>query len=184
MDIRQARKAAKLTQEELAKMIGVNRATLSKYESGQIEPSLSQLRKIAHALNVPVTTLWGLPEALEDKFNFAIDAVEANENGTLTFIPYNEMIKLRQEIEEQYQANADSFTKSDEGRKVISAYYKMNYAGRKEAVKRVCELAELKKYRLFDSQDATEPHASAQPSTSTPNEEKPPEGHSGPKDGK
>ena len=50
--IRRVRKAAHVTQEELAKRIGVNRALISKYETGIIEPSVSQLQKIALALGV------------------------------------------------------------------------------------------------------------------------------------
>ena len=43
--IRRVRKAAHVTQEELAKRIGVNRALISKYETGIIEPSVSQCYK-------------------------------------------------------------------------------------------------------------------------------------------
>lgn len=50
--IKNARKAAGLTQEELAKELGINRATISKYEKGMIEPSISQLNKIAKILNM------------------------------------------------------------------------------------------------------------------------------------
>ena len=57
MEIRRARKAAKMSQDELAKQIGVNRATLSKYENGQIEPSISQLEKIAEVLDVSLFNL-------------------------------------------------------------------------------------------------------------------------------
>ena len=56
-DIRTARKKAGLTQEKLAEKIGVNRATLSKYESGQIEPSFSQVENIAKALGVDLIEL-------------------------------------------------------------------------------------------------------------------------------
>lgn len=55
--IAEVRKAAKITQEELAKKLGINRATLSKYENGTIDLSLSQLQKIADALNVPLGAL-------------------------------------------------------------------------------------------------------------------------------
>ena len=57
--IRQARKAAGITQEELAHILGINRATLSKYESGVIEPSISQLISIASALNTSLPELLG-----------------------------------------------------------------------------------------------------------------------------
>ena len=48
--IRELRKAAKITQEELAKAIGITHATLSRYESGAIDPPTSQLQAIAAAL--------------------------------------------------------------------------------------------------------------------------------------
>lgn len=40
--IRRARKAANLSQNELADILGINRATVSKYESGQIELRATQ----------------------------------------------------------------------------------------------------------------------------------------------
>lgn len=55
--IRQIRKEKEMTQEELARKIGVKRAVISKYESGSIEPSLTQLQKIADALEVPLAKL-------------------------------------------------------------------------------------------------------------------------------
>lgn len=57
--IRKARKAAKITQEELAQIIGVNRATISKYENGDIVPSLAQLSKIARVLKTNVYEMIG-----------------------------------------------------------------------------------------------------------------------------
>lgn len=55
--IRDARKAAGVTQEQLAKLLGINRATLSRYESGDIDPPTSQIRRIASALNTSVHNL-------------------------------------------------------------------------------------------------------------------------------
>lgn len=55
--IRQIRKEKEMTQQELAQKIGVKRAVISKYESGSIEPSLTQLQKIADALEVPLANL-------------------------------------------------------------------------------------------------------------------------------
>lgn len=50
LKLAEARKAAKITQKELAEKLGINRATLSKYENGTIDLNLSQLQKIADAL--------------------------------------------------------------------------------------------------------------------------------------
>lgn len=63
--LRVARKAAKVTQEDLAGVLGVNRATISKYETGQIEPSLSQLQIIADKLNINLLDLIGLGDELD-----------------------------------------------------------------------------------------------------------------------
>lgn len=54
-EIRKARKEARITQDDLATFLGVNRATVSKYETGAIEPTLSQLEKIADFLGVNVS---------------------------------------------------------------------------------------------------------------------------------
>ena len=56
--IKEKRKQAGMNQTELASKIGVNRATLSKYENGQIDPTVSQLMKIADALNLPLFDLF------------------------------------------------------------------------------------------------------------------------------
>ena len=69
--IAEVRKAVKITQEELAKKLGINRATLSKYENGTIDLSLSQLQKIAEALGVEVWDLLDAPP-LPKKNNFFI----------------------------------------------------------------------------------------------------------------
>lgn len=55
--LRDARKAMKMTQEDLAKKIGVKRAVISKYETGLISPSADTLQKIANVLNVSVADL-------------------------------------------------------------------------------------------------------------------------------
>lgn len=55
--IKQMRKKKNMTQEELAKKIGVKRSVVSKYETGNVEPTVSQIRKIANALECSVYDL-------------------------------------------------------------------------------------------------------------------------------
>lgn len=57
--LQKARKAAGFTQEQLAKKLGVNRATISKYETGEISPSVDQLIKISNILDVSFDELIG-----------------------------------------------------------------------------------------------------------------------------
>lgn len=52
INLRNARKAANFTQDQLAKELGVNRATISKYENGEISPTVDQLIKICNILDV------------------------------------------------------------------------------------------------------------------------------------
>lgn len=60
--LRAARKAAKLTQEELAEKIGVKRSVISKYENGIIDPSISQVQSIADALGTTMLDITDFSE--------------------------------------------------------------------------------------------------------------------------
>ncbi|MBR0208431.1 MAG: helix-turn-helix transcriptional regulator [Oscillospiraceae bacterium] len=57
--IKEARKAAKLSQTELADMLNKTLRTVQKYESGEIEPSIATINSIAGALNVSPAELIG-----------------------------------------------------------------------------------------------------------------------------
>lgn len=49
-----ARVNANLTQEKLAKILGVSKTTVCNWENGLTEPSLSQLRKISELSGIPM----------------------------------------------------------------------------------------------------------------------------------
>lgn len=53
--IEEARKNAKLTQEELAARIGTNKSYISRVESGRTEPRVSTFYRIAAALGLQVS---------------------------------------------------------------------------------------------------------------------------------
>lgn len=55
--IKEARKKAGLTQKQLGFKIGVSSVTITRYERGERAPSTDQLKKIASALNIPITAL-------------------------------------------------------------------------------------------------------------------------------
>lgn len=55
--IKEARVKAKLTQEKLAQKAGISVFTLQKYESGDRNPKIESLQKIANALGIPITQL-------------------------------------------------------------------------------------------------------------------------------
>lgn len=58
--IKEYRKKKGITQDALAARIGINRATISKYESGAISPPMEQIVKIAQVLNTPLIDILGI----------------------------------------------------------------------------------------------------------------------------
>ena len=58
-NIRAARKALKMSQDELADAIGANRVTISRYETGSYLPSVPALERLAQALNMTPAQLTG-----------------------------------------------------------------------------------------------------------------------------
>jgi len=53
------RKIKKVSQEELAKMIGVHAPVIGRYERGEVKPSIEVATKIANALEVSLDYLVG-----------------------------------------------------------------------------------------------------------------------------
>ena len=62
--IQELRKEANMTQNDLAKIIGVNPVTLSRYENGERNPKLDKLEKIAETFHVSVDYLTGKPDVV------------------------------------------------------------------------------------------------------------------------
>jgi len=58
------RKRKKISQDELAKMIGVHAPVIGRYERGEVKPSIEVATKIAESLAVSLDYLVGLSEAL------------------------------------------------------------------------------------------------------------------------
>lgn len=138
--IRKARKAAGVTQEQLAEVLGVNRATLSKYETGAIEPSVSQLKTIAAALRVDFYVLADEigNEWFDEGFKFA-----AKGSDLLDAIIHEKRKKI-------------GYNFSEEESQLINAFSSLNSAGRQKAIERIAELTEISRYQRSDMQNAAE----------------------------
>lgn len=59
-NLKAARERKNMTQKEVADSIGVAKSTYSLYESGQREPNVQTIKKIADTLNVSADDLLGL----------------------------------------------------------------------------------------------------------------------------
>lgn len=59
MEIAKVRKERGMTQDELARLTGISRVSISRYENGVNEPSMGNIRKISRVLKAPVDYLIG-----------------------------------------------------------------------------------------------------------------------------
>lgn len=70
-----------LTQDGLARDAGVPRSTIANLESGEGNPSLSVLVKVAHALGVPIDELLASPRAMVRRWNADEVALQSKGRG-------------------------------------------------------------------------------------------------------
>lgn len=121
--IREVRKEVGMTQEQLAKVLGINRATLSRYESGDIDPPSSQFYRIADALGVHTWELFELGTV-----DTNIQALGASLLEFMGYRPPDE-------------------SKDTTATKLWSFFDQLNPDGQQKAVERVEELTEIPRYR-------------------------------------
>ena len=145
LKLAEARKAAKITQKELAEKLGINRATLSKYENGTIDLNLSQLQKIADALNVTVGYLQGY-DLLNAKE--LVDALKKGDKSTVENLLNLDPGTIISIGEEQLPTDDEMLKMNCNA---VSSYMeKMNRAGQAVAVQTVKTLADMPEYQKKD----------------------------------
>lgn len=57
-NLRVIRAKQKLSQETLAKMVGISRQTLNRIENDHTEPKLQTIRALSKALNLPISDIF------------------------------------------------------------------------------------------------------------------------------
>ena len=119
--IKMARVNAGYTQKKLAELSGVAEITIRQYETGKREPRISQLQKIALALDKPVEYLI----STEPTSVFDVSKISAAVSKAMT-------AQQEKELEKENM--------------LILSYRKLNSLGKEEANKRISELTEIKKY--------------------------------------
>ena len=130
LKIRKYRKAAKVSQEDLAEKLGINRATVSKYETGAISPTIDQAQKIADILGITLAELLGM------------DQMGVNSQDS-TF--WARLINSLPET--NADDSVDELTKIHLWNLLFEHFEQLNMEGMKTAVERIQELAEIPKYR-------------------------------------
>lgn len=100
--IKATRKAAKLSQTELAEKLGKTLRTVQKYESGEIEPSLATVNAIAKILNVSPSYLVGYHQP-ELKIENLSDVMSL-------FVKLDKKEEIRYEIDVKKPPNHDGWS--------------------------------------------------------------------------
>lgn len=141
-NIRAARKAAGLTQEQLAEKCGMATITIRQYELGKREPRMAQLDTIAAALNTNVLSLMvsdksELPIFFK-KLDFSI--LSLIKDGYESDAAFYEAF-LGNKVA---MAVIDSMSE----RQLVKIFEKLNDSGRKKAVELIEELASKDEYQL------------------------------------
>ena len=93
--LKEARNAAKLSQERVAEVIGSHVVTISKYERGVQDPNTELLREMARLYGVSVD--WLLTGGQGDT-ETAVRVADSMEGGKLTFGAGDELITLVREV--------------------------------------------------------------------------------------
>ena len=87
--IREQRKKRGLTQSKLAKAIGVDRVTVTKYENGSINPPILKIDLIAKELNCDIVDLlFDVPESFETPEVFDAQMNELKAEGEKSLSEY------------------------------------------------------------------------------------------------
>lgn len=101
--IKELRKEKGLTLDELSEKVGINRATLNRYENEKSEPKLDTWKKLAAYFDVPVSYLQGLTEYA------TFQPIKALTGGSIYSDEYKDFI-LKQ-IEKHKETDALSLSK-------------------------------------------------------------------------
>lgn len=135
--IREVRKAAKLTQKQLGIKAGIAEPTIRRYELGGLNPKYETLQKIADALGSDV--------------NYLISGATLADHDE-AFIN-----RLRGEGETDPVAVHETHEQKKQRASLNRAFDLLNREGRKKAIERVQELAEVQKYRADGAEQTQQP---------------------------
>lgn len=165
--IKKAREAAQMTQEQLGAIIGVTGVTIMRYEKNQRQPRFEQLQAIAKALNIDFYDLFD--PVISDALKTIVD---------------NNIESVDEAIRKEYGITGDYVvveTDNEAIRKLMQAYTRLNSEGQQIANERVEELTQIPKYQRTEPPEAS---SGGRQYTDTQKQEKPPESQIKPTDGK
>lgn len=111
--LKTARRACKLTQHQVAEILGVDRSAYTYYETGKTSPSLTNLVRLASIFKVEVSWLLGEADSSSHLISAGDDAI-----SLMTAVSESHMLEL-----------------SKEERQLVAFYRMMRGEGKGDAVK-------------------------------------------------
>ncbi len=127
-NIKNIRKRKRITQEELAKAVGVNRATIARYESGGIQLSMEMAARIAEALDCEITEIISLKKIISDT----------------------------KEMTKNIQNAFASFQKENIELMLLTSFRKLNYEGQKKSLEYTSDLSKISEYQKRSDEQPTD----------------------------
>ena len=167
-NIRTVRKLQGLTQKELARRLGISPVGVAQWENGLRNPKHETIKRIASALGVSVTVLYGLPaketadqqEALEKFLDESVDNQGNIDPNRFADAKYGDLGKLANMTDELYLSSLKGWTDFDLLNVIAGSFNALNRVGKIEAVKRIADLEtnpryyNIPQYDSENSQDA------------------------------
>ena len=135
--IKNARKAARMTQKELGEKIGVTFQAVAQWENDLRKPKFETLQRIADALNVEVKTL-------DERFTTRLVLEDFFNDG----LPPSRMPNYLFENSDGALIEASMGTSVGQ---LLYSFSSLNEIGQQEAIRRVDELTEVPKYQRKNS---------------------------------
>lgn len=137
-DIKLIRQQKGMTQAQLAAAVGTTSQNISQYERGVRNPKIETLQRIAAALGEDITAL--IPTQRENPKEYA------ELEPYLTTAQKSFLAELDEEFLQDLidEAEDEWF---EQKHRLDTAFYKLNDLGRKKAIERIEELAEILKYQ-------------------------------------
>lgn len=132
--IKVLREGKDLSQEALGKLVGVNRAAVNKWETGQVENlKRSTIKKLADIFGVSPCFLMCFEEDTKAT-DQEIQQFEEKYNANASLA---KEISLIEQIQQQYGKDAVQ---------LLKCFSELNALGKEKAIENICDLAELPKY--------------------------------------
>ena len=164
--IRNERKKAGLTQKELGARLGISAVGIAQWENGLRNPKHESIKRIANALNISETVLYGVPEresqefqkSLEKSLDEAVDSrgnvdVQKFEERLLdndAKVKYGDLLELRRKTDALYRESLKNWTDEKLLEVLTASFHMLNRIGKIEAIKRI---AEMEVYHRFSDDD-------------------------------